>query len=110
MQEDFIVSESDKNAALVNFLGPFKFTFDGEYTVTGDYSFDFKFSRITVELFGSVIRQSSMSKSKPKTYTYVVNTAGVAVVRSSGGGLNLFVHPSLFTKKEWKPDFLATHL
>lgn len=109
VQEDLIVSEGDKNISLVSFLGPFKFSFDGEYTVTGDYSFDFQFTRSTVELFGSIVRQSSMS-GKPKTYTYVLNSSGVAVARSSGGGLTLLVQPSLITKKEWKPDFLATKL
>ncbi|NJR43874.1 MAG: hypothetical protein HC767_15670 [Akkermansiaceae bacterium] len=109
VQEELIVSDSDKSIALVSYLGPFKFTFDGEYTVTGDYSFDFQFVRSTIELLGNVVRQSAMS-GKPKTYTYVLNTSSVAVARSSGGGLTLLVHPSLFTKKEWKPDFLATKL
>jgi hypothetical protein len=109
VQEDLCVSDSDKNIALVSYLGPFKFSFDGEYNVTGEYSFDFQFTRSTVELFGNVVRQSSMS-GKPKTYTYVLNSEGVAVARSSGGGLTLLVHPSVCTKKEWKPDFLATNL
>lgn len=105
-----IISESDKNIALVSFLGPFKFSFEGEYTVSEkEYSIDFQFTRSTIELFGSVVRQSSMS-GKPKTYTYVLNSGGVAVARSSGGGLTLCVQPSVIKKKEWKPDFLATKL
>lgn len=110
VQEELIVSESASNIALVSYLGPFKFCFDGAYKTSGEFSFDFQFTQSTIEFFGNVIRQSSMS-GKPKTYTYVLNHGdGVAVARSSGGGLTLCMHPSLFKKKEWKPDFLATKL
>jgi hypothetical protein len=109
LQEDLKISERDKNIALVSFLGPFKFTFDGEYTITSDHSFDFQFTRSTIEVFGNTVRQSAMS-GKPRTYTYVLNSGGVAVARSSRGGLTLLVEPSLCTRREWKPDFLATKL
>lgn len=110
VKEELIVSEIASNIALVSYLGPFKFCFDGAYKTSGEFSFDFQFTESTIEFFGKVIRQSSMSGT-PKTYTYVLNHGdGVAVARSSGGGLTLCMHPSLFKKKEWKPDFLATKL
>lgn len=70
---------------------------------------DFQFKAMDVQLLGNSITQRTLS-GKAKTYWFVGQGRGLLVVRSSQGGMSLWVARHLKPTHRRNIDFLATEL
>jgi hypothetical protein len=74
-----------------------------------DPAIEFRFTRTEIELFGYKVTELTI-QGKQKTYRFVGTHKGMLVIRSSQGGLTLFVDTERIPQYRPKVDFLATKL
>eukprot|EP00775_Hariotina_reticulata_P001960 gene1960-2287_t len=90
VQEDFVISLSNKQCSLESVVGPFNFNIRGQIagwdSTTG--AMEFQFTAVDILLLGKQLYQVT-PKTKPKTYTFFYQEQDIAAARSSTGGLAL---------------------
>jgi hypothetical protein len=109
-----VFRRGDTSIELVSFLGPLTFRTCGHYTTLPSVppsgrAIRFAFDRMLINLAGFTVRDAAFA-GKEKTYSFFAEDAGVLTVRSSGGGLTMFVAKGHMPQQRRNIDFLAIEL
>lgn len=109
LQED-LAFEGD-SIYLTSYLGPLSFEISGSYSArqADGPAMDFQFTSMDVRAVGRSVTQRKLT-GKSKTYNFVGQGRGLLVVRSSQGGMSLWVARHLKPTQRPNIDFLATEL